>query len=66
MQSDEGGPCTCDDGLDCTVDSCEEGWCSHSGDDGLCDDGDPCTSDYCDPEQGCQAEYRCDWNGTCP
>ena len=39
----------CDDGIDCTVDSCDSatGGCSHIATDSLCDDGIACTHDAC-------------------
>lgn len=49
-----GGVCTgqarsCDDGLDCTADRCDEGACVHEPRDGPCDDGDVCTEgDRCE------------------
>lgn len=51
----EGLPC--DDGVECTLDSCsEEGDCAHLPDDGLCDDGLFCTGTAtCEPEYGCMA-----------
>ena len=44
-----------DDGLDCTVDACDEDAdaVTHTPDDGLCDDENTCTVDSCDVEQGC-------------
>lgn len=43
-----GIPTNCDDGLFCTVDSCNpaDGTCGHSA--GACADSDPCTLDACD------------------
>lgn len=45
----------CDDGVPCTVDSCdtESGTCVHAVDDAACDDGVPCTDDSCDAATGC-------------
>ena len=44
----------CDDGVDCTADSCETGTgCVYTPDHGVCDDGEPCTDDVCDLEAGC-------------
>ncbi len=40
----------CDDGVDCTFDSCEGGACVHSPDDSLCEPGTTC-----DPTAGCPA-----------
>lgn len=38
-----GGPADCDDGNDCTSDSCIGNVCSHSDVGGACEDGDLCT-----------------------
>ncbi|MFC1889942.1 cohesin domain-containing protein, partial [Thermodesulfobacteriota bacterium] len=48
----------CSDGVNCTVDSCNEGTdsCDHAVDDSLCDDGLWCDgSETCDEQDGCQA-----------
>ena len=59
--SDDGGagdaggcsPETCDDGLECTEDSCDaQGRCTHTPRDAMCDDGNPCTDDACTGEGG--------------
>lgn len=49
------GDCLVDDGVGCTVDSCDrkEG-CGHRPDDGLCDDEVDCTNDSCDANYDCQ------------
>jgi hypothetical protein len=57
------GCCTaseCDDGIACTVDTCEGGVCVHTPDNDYCDDGIACTEDRCrpsapnaDPVTGC-------------
>jgi hypothetical protein len=48
-----GTPVGCDDGLLCTIDSCNpaSGTCTHVAD--PCDDGDGCTADSCDEATGC-------------
>ena len=47
------GDCVVDDGVPCTVDSCDVNLgCVHAPDDSLCDDGDACTIDTCDPSPG--------------
>lgn len=52
---DVGPTCACDDGNECTVDTClTDGACSHAVRQGSCDDGDACTSDD-----------RCNLNGDC-
>ena len=48
----------CNDGVACTVDSCNEGTdsCANLPDDGLCADGQFCNgAETCDAELGCQA-----------
>jgi hypothetical protein len=51
-------PPDCDDGVGCTLDSCDEAGdaCSHVPQDDACDDHDVCTgSETCDPQAGCLA-----------
>lgn len=45
----------CDDGVSCTVVTCNEDTdtCDNVPDDNLCDDGEGCTTDECDPTVGC-------------
>jgi len=53
-----GTPIACDDGVSCTVDTCDEATdsCTSSADDGLCSNGLFCDgSETCDPVLGCQA-----------
>ncbi|MEE9296973.1 MAG: hypothetical protein V3W34_18670 [Phycisphaerae bacterium] len=53
-----GTPPDLDDGVGCTVDTCDEAndLVVHTPDDGLCDDGAFCNGDEtCDPVQDCQA-----------
>jgi len=47
-------PPSCDDGVACTIDACDEltDGCSHNLDHAACDDGDICTRDECTPA-GC-------------
>jgi hypothetical protein len=54
----------CDDGLDCTEDTCDEDndQCIAVPDDARCDDGVECTTDTCNVATGC--EHARD-NGTC-
>ena len=49
------GPPPCSDGLECTVDQCNEGSqsCGHLPDHGVCNDGDPCVAGRCDLWEGC-------------
>ncbi|MEE3328952.1 MAG: S8 family serine peptidase [Myxococcota bacterium] len=53
-----GDPLIADDGIACTVDTCDEGagGALHTPDDVYCDDGDPCTADLCDEDLGCLNE----------
>jgi hypothetical protein len=52
-----GTPVNCDDGVACTIDTCDEGMqsCVNTPDDSLCDDSNPCTINTCDPINGCQS-----------
>jgi MYXO-CTERM domain-containing protein len=54
----------CDDGVACTVDSCNEpdDRCEHTARDARCDDDDVCTVDRCDPRDGCfhESEAFCE------
>lgn len=56
--SDADDVCTddeeCNDGHDCTVDTCEDGFCENTPDDSLCDDEIACTVDTCDGFGNCQ------------
>jgi Notch 1 len=46
---DNGGDLLCDDGVGCTMDSCDgNAGCDHVADDLMCGDGDDCTVDSCD------------------
>jgi len=52
-----GAPTDCDDGVDCTVDSCDGGSdsCVHVAVDGLCDDEQHCNGlESCDAATGCE------------
>ena len=60
-----GSPVDCDDGLGCTLDSCDEqnNVCANTGDDLFCDDGLYCNGpEVCDGQAGCQrlAPPNCD------
>ncbi len=60
-----GTPVDCDDGVDCTVDSCNETTdsCDNVPDDGFCDDGLYCTgAETCDAVLGCQPGTPVDCN----
>ena len=51
-----GNPVSCDDGVACTVDHCDEvaRSCAHVADHGACDDGVFCNGvEVCDPLRGC-------------
>ncbi|MDG2305799.1 MAG: hypothetical protein P8R42_14380 [Candidatus Binatia bacterium] len=46
-------PNTCDDGVDCTIDSCDPILgCQAADSDPLCNDGEECTTEICDPASG--------------
>jgi len=49
-----------DDGVGCTVDTCDEDndVVVHFPDDNLCDDDVECTADSCDPEDDCQYSFE--------
>ncbi len=54
-----GAPPSCDDGVACTLDLCDEtaGACMHGPDDALCDNGVFCDGvETCDLFEGCRAE----------
>jgi hypothetical protein len=53
---------TCDDGVNCTVDSCDPATgCQHQAMDLLCDNQDPCKVYTCDPVDGCKtADFTCE------
>ena len=52
-----GEPRDCDDGRDCTVDSCDpDVGCIHPTDPDLCDDGNDCTRDVCSDDGECENE----------
>ena len=60
-----GNPFTCDDGIACTADACNEAAssCEHTPIDSACDDGSFCNgTETCDPFLGCQggAPPSCD------
>jgi hypothetical protein len=50
-----GIPPSCDDGVSCTQDRCDErvNACVHVANDAACDDGVACTADSCDLARGC-------------
>ena len=49
-----GVPANCDDGIACTLDSCDpKTGCVHTGQAKLCDDGNPCTLETCNGTAGC-------------
>ena len=59
-----GNPPELDDGVECTVDECDEEGKKvvNTPTDELCDDGNPCTVAMCDAEMGCIMEFA---TGTC-
>jgi len=66
----EDGACDCggcNDNIDCTADSCEDGACVNAGDDALCDDDNICTDDAC-ADTGCAStpnDAACDDGEEC-
>lgn len=48
-----GAPVQCDDGIDCTIDTCEAVGCTAAPDPTACEDDNPCTENTCDAETGC-------------
>lgn len=72
VETCESGTCMvgadpCDDGIDCTVDSCVEDLarCNHVGDDEACQDGEFCNgAETCELATGCQAGTRPDCRDT--
>jgi hypothetical protein len=63
-----GTPPDCSDGIECTIDFCNEETdrCENSPDDSKCDDDDACTIDSCDPLTGCTYEdVDCDDDDAC-
>ena len=55
------GPTFCDDGVDCTVDSCvSASGCDFAPSDLFCDDLEVCTTDSCDAGLGCLNEANTD------
>ena len=70
----------CDDGIDCTLDSCGGlSVCTYTPNDGSCEDGNQCTANICSVESGCSnppltgeacwdisfGDGICDNNGNC-
>jgi cysteine-rich repeat protein len=55
-----GNPAPIDDGIDCTIDRCDEATFSviHEPQDLLCQDGNECTLDHCDAALGCTVEHQ--------
>src|SRR5690606_6247019 len=48
-----GNEILCNDGVDCTVDTCVNRVCQFEVSDLRCDDNDPCTADSCNAAGGC-------------
>jgi cysteine-rich repeat protein len=58
----------CDDGNDCTIDSCSNSACSHVLDNSVCDDLIDCTIDGCNEEGACENtpnDALCEDNNQC-
>jgi len=62
---DEGGDELCDDGIDCTIDTCEGlSGCNFTPDNSYCDDGLYCNGqETCNPWHGCWAGAPVDCSG---
>lgn len=64
-----GPPAECDDGHDCTADTCEPAvGCVYTPSDDVCDDANECTADTCSPTFGCTTAPiagACDDNNAC-
>ena len=61
----KGVSASCDDLIECTLDTCKPGsGCQHQPDAKTCDDGDPCTDNGCDLALGCTASAAAP-GGTC-
>lgn len=69
---------SCDDGIDCTTDVCDDGSCTHELDASYCASGETCdprvgcvappdcaTDNDCTDEDGCTVEERCGPDGRC-
>jgi len=63
VPSDGGGDCTlatdCNDDVNCTVDTCADGVCSHVPDDGLCVEGSTCDVMTGCPPRVCATDGDC-------
>ena len=65
-----GVPANCDDGIACTLDSCDtKSGCAHVGAAALCNDNNVCTTDSCDLVAGCLTTpalgQKCDDGSAC-
>lgn len=54
----------CNDGIDCTDDSCLEGVCTNTPNNINCNDGNACSTDTCNAVTGCEYEAKPDFE-TC-
>ena len=64
------GNAPCDDGIECTQDSCDEGvqTCGFTALDSACDDGNECTDEVCSSVAGCEYSFNtnpCDDEDVC-
>lgn len=65
----EDGTPPCDDGVECTTDTCDEdtNHCENTVDHTVCHDSDPCNgSEYCDATLGCVSDSLLDCNDDIP
>lgn len=53
-ECEAGSPTNCDDSIQCTIDSCSNGVCTHTPDPTKCNNGNVCDGiETCDPQRGC-------------
>ncbi len=64
---DAGSPCgmSCDDGVACTVDTCQAGHCVHMGDAAMCGPGQRCDLSTGCTTAGCSGPRDCDDGNPC-
>jgi len=65
----ENGEAPCNDGIECTTDTCDEdtNHCDNTADHTICHDDDPCNgNEYCDVTAGCQSDNALDCNDNIP
>jgi hypothetical protein len=55
----------CDDSVNCTIDTCDNGSCSHEPDDGLCAEGSTCDVETGCPPRVCSNDAECNDGVAC-